>query len=334
MQCIVCRTEIKDGELRCPCCGFEHGKRHFLSEAQYLTWIEQELTPYRKRWMEEKAEEEQLLSWISEKGASAACFGLDFFAHLRRDGSVFFEGRSKELGQRVGEWKKIKAVSAGDAHILGLREDGMVCAAGKNNFCQCEVGAWKDIAQIAACADISVALDRKGRIKLCGDLESGMREAESWENIQKVALSEKHILGLDALGRVWAAGSNQSEQCAGVTQWKHIKDIAAGEYHSLGLQENGEVLASGSNVDGECEVQKWRHMQSIVAASGMSAGIGEDGSLFAVGLLNFSGEKWQTSDEKKGMAVILGKDETKYAALFWKAKEMLLLTQEGKEYRL
>lgn len=324
MKCIVCGNSISEQDDVCKQCGFKRPERFFFSEKQYEAWYEKKVVPYQKEWQENQKRErkQQYLRKIKQDTAFCGTFGLDFYAFVKQDGTVAFEGSNQAMRQSVKEWKNIIALAAGDFHLLGLNKDGRVLATGKNNLNQCNVENWKEIVQVAACTDYSAALDKNGRVYICGTNEFGVEKAKKWSSVKKIALGNNHILALMGDNTVKFEGSNEDNQGEEVKNWTNIVDIAAGEYHSLALQKDGTVFSSGLNLDGECNVEDWKNIMQIQAAFNISMGV------------DVAGNIWSTNNikiNKKTIIIIIGKTERDFAIVTEEDAKIIIYIYRKKE---
>lgn len=219
--------------------------------------------------------------------AVAVAAGNGFNVMLKTDGTVKANGYNEEGQCKVGSWRDIVAVFAGDYCAYGLKADGTVVAAGPHNGewnddGQYNVSDWKNIVSIAGGNSHTIGLKADGTVVAVGDNENGQCHVSGWQDIVAVSAGFEHTVGLKADGTVVAVGSNSQNQC-NVSSWKDIVAISAGYHFTVGLKADGTVVAVGVNADGQCKVGSWKDIVAIAAGAHHTVGLKADGTVVAVG---------------------------------------------------
>ena len=214
---------------------------------------------------------------------------------------------------------KIKAIAAGQSHVVLVDENGKVWTAGSNSD-----------YQLGRKRENNAKYDETFR-QVTGDVNNAF--------IIAAAAGTTHTLLLDNEGNVWATGSNSSGESGfkysniqtlkeftkcSIPGSPKIAAISAGSDHSVLLDENGSVYTAGNNlgqtkgnagidtcgqlgndqklygtnsfskVTGAVESKK---IVSVSAGSKYTVAVGEDGAVYATGLnstgqLGMSAETW------------------------------------------
>lgn len=199
-------------------------------------------------------------------------------AALREDGKVYAVKRGPvDFGWQfqVDCWRDIKAISAGQNHMVGLRADGTVVAVGLNKNGQCDVSEWENITAISAGNAHTVGLKADGTVVCAG---VNRRRFSSWKNIVAITSGNYFVLGLRADGTAVAQGYQRMAGGADqVSEWKDVVSIAAGDF-AYGVRKDGTVVSS--NPRGE-DVESWTEVVKLVANDSHVAALRADGTVRA-----------------------------------------------------
>ena len=210
---------------------------------------------------------------------------------VRADGSVLTAGVPHAPECRVGAWRDIVAVAAGNvhtasntgrSHTVGLRADGTVVAVGWNGDGQCDVADWRGVVGIAAGWRRTLAVLADGTVRAAGRPREGACDVNTWSEIVAAAAGDWHSVALRADGTATAAGNNRRGQCE-VSGWRSLHSIVAGYLHTAAVTEDGRVLAAGDAASGVGEVSGWRDVVGVSAGSRHTVGVDTRGRVFAAG---------------------------------------------------
>lgn len=196
-------------------------------------------------------------------------------AALREDGKVYAVKSPVDFGWQfqVDCWRDIKAISAGQNHMVGLRADGTVVAVGLNKNGQCDVSEWENITAISAGNAHTVGLKADGTVVCAG---VNRRRFSSWKNIVAITSGNYFVLGLRADGTAVAQGYQRMAGGADqVSEWKDVVSIAAGDF-AYGVRKDGTVVSS--NPRGE-DVESWTEVVKLVANGSHVAALRADGTV-------------------------------------------------------
>ena len=130
----------------------------------------------------------------------------------------------------------VRAISAGESHVLALMEDGTVEAWGSNGFGQ--VGD-------------ATTEGRDSPVPVSGLSEVVAVSAGAWFSVALLADGEVRTWGLGDVGQLGDGATSNSSVPLTVTGLSEVTAIAAGESHALALLGNGEVRSWGANGRGQ-----------------------------------------------------------------------------------
>jgi alpha-tubulin suppressor-like RCC1 family protein len=232
---------------------------------------------------------------------SVAAAGTTSFA-LAADGKVWSWGDNEvgELGSGslfgsrstpavVVNLSGVKAIAAGDDHVLALVNAGTVWAWGGNGYGELgngstppnksavpvQVSGLSNVKALAASTNLSVALTEDGSVwtwgyNNAGQMGTGTAIVQSkvpvkvtgLSGITAIAAGLWYVLALKSDGTVWSWGYNAYGELADgtfeerntprqVSTLSGIVGISAGEFHALALDDQGAVWSWGVNSDGE-----------------------------------------------------------------------------------
>jgi hypothetical protein len=201
---------------------------------------------------------------------------------LKKDGTVVAAGDNRYGQLNVEGWSDIVSVSAGFGHTIGLKSDGTVVAVGYNNDKACDVGEWKDIVAVSANGNTTVGLKSDGTLVGTGPNYFDELNFSTWNDIVSVSAGGSHTVGLKSDGTVVATGYIGDNRLK-VEGWQNIVAIAATSATTVGLKNDGTVVATGSTVDGKCNVGAWSNIVAISASGYNTIGLKSDGALVGVG---------------------------------------------------
>lgn len=149
----------------------------------------------------------------------------------------------------------VRAISAGDSHVLALMEDGTVEAWGSNGFGQ--VGD-------------ETTEKRYSPVAVSGLSEVVAVAAGTWFSEALLANGEVRTWGLGNVGQLGNGATNNSSVPQAVSNLTGVTAIAAGESHALALLGNGEVRSWGLNSRGELGDGTATNRDQPVAVSGLT----------------------------------------------------------------
>ena len=103
---------------------------------------------------------------------------------LRSDGNAVAVGFSNVNLTRVGGWRNITAIAAGEIHTAGLRSDGFVLQQGEALYGQFDLPHGPFTA-VAAGAGHTVALRSDGTVAAAGNNFYGQCDVKGWTDIRQ-----------------------------------------------------------------------------------------------------------------------------------------------------
>jgi len=130
----------------------------------------------------------------------------------------------------------VRAISAGESHVLALMEDGTVEAWGSNGF-----GQLGD----------ATTEGRDSPVPVSGLSEVVAVSAGAWFSVALLADGEVRAWGLGDVGQLGDGATSNSSVPLAVSGLTEVTAIAAGESHALALLGNGEVRSWGANSHGQ-----------------------------------------------------------------------------------
>ncbi|MRV75723.1 hypothetical protein GJ700_28805 [Duganella sp. FT92W] len=200
---------------------------------------------------------------------------------LKQDGTVWLV--SSRGMQPVTGLSNVKAIAAGQAHMLALAANGSVWGWGKGGASSATpaiVNGLSNVKSIAAGQDYSVALAADGKVwtwgvNLFGQLGNGSAGRSAAPaavagitNATSIAAGMAHVLVLKQDGTVWGWGNNSYGQLGGtapahyapvpvkglpvpVAGMSGVRSVSAGAYNSGIVNYNGSVWTWGNNTFGQ-----------------------------------------------------------------------------------
>lgn len=169
--------------------------------------------------------------------------GLGDTAVLGFDGALrHVSGAGELLGIAEGTGQ-VKAVAAGDGHLLALLNNGVLLSLGAEGALVPPEGL-SGVAEIGAGPGFSVARRHNGSVVAWGDAVAATNLASG---VSSVSASRRgnHCLALMRDGTVTAWGGDSASQCRIPAGLSGVSAVAAGGYHSLALKRDGTVACWG-----------------------------------------------------------------------------------------
>ena len=149
----------------------------------------------------------------------------------------------------------VRAISAGESHVLALLENGTVEAWGSNGFGQ--VGD-------------ATTEGRDSPVAVTGLSEVVAVAAGAWFSTALLADGEVRAWGLGDVGQLGGGSMSNSSIPLPVSGLTEVTAISAGESHALALLGDGEVRSWGANSRGQLGDGTAENSDSPVAVSGLS----------------------------------------------------------------
>jgi len=235
------------------------------------------------KWFENRGTAQNLLDCCWESSVA-----------LKSDGTVIATGKNKYGECNVSKWTNIKAIAAGDHHVIGLKEDGTVVATEYQGDPQyyagrCEVDFLKDVVAIAAKGGHTLALFDDGTVYATGSNDEGQCDVQGWKDIIDIATTDSHSLGLRKDGTVVSTKYKKNlipdMGQRNVDNWENIVAISATRHHSLGLRADGTVVSTKATGEFEAQtkVAGWTDIIAIATGFQKSLGLKADGTVVGAG---------------------------------------------------
>ena len=128
------------------------------------------------------------------------------------------------LEPAVADWRDIRAIAAGCAHLVGLEFGGRVVAAGEDARGQCGVSGWRQIVAVSCGDACTVGLCADGTAVAAGQVYVGFVSPDNPDG--------------------WVG-------CA-VGGWSHLLAVCCGHNHIAAMTDSGQILTCGQDADGQC----------------------------------------------------------------------------------
>lgn len=187
------------------------------------------------------------------------------------------------------EWESVRAVSAGNAHLVALHENGQVSATGNDVYGCLDVGEWQNVKSIATGKYHTLGVTEDGRVLFCGRNHKGQGDVSDWTGIRAVYAADTYTVGLCYDGSIRIAGTPPFDPASIGTYWNHPLQIAVSETHMAALYANGHVLstqrvlASARPGDGEVwNTCNWQYVRAIAVGEGFTVGLCYGGRVVSV----------------------------------------------------
>ena len=178
----------------------------------------------------------------------------------------------------------VRAISAGESHVLALLEDGTVEAWGSNGF-----GQLGD----------ATTEGRDSPVAVSGLSEVVAVAAGAWFSVALLADGEVRTWGLGDVGQLGDGATSNSSVPLTVSGLAEVTAIAAGESHALALLGNGEVRSWGANSRGQLGDGTATNRDQPVAVSGLTGATAvAAGAEHSLAIVAGGVESW--GDEVKG----------------------------------
>ncbi len=252
--------------------------------------------------------------------------GRCFTVAVKANGVLYVEARDSESfvkGNEIYSWTGIKALAAGENHLVALKSDGKVIAAGDNSFGQCNVSDFSSVRAIAASKTHTVALKENGTVRAVGNESSGCCETIYWEDISQVSAGDGFTVGLRGDGTAVCTKSG-SRPRYDLSEFRDIVAVSAGNSHVVMLRKDGKVVAVGENKEA-CAVSKWENIIAVSAGDSFTVALAADGRILFTGTLPGSTAGWKILHDESDLEGILSKREALVSASFSKTNQRTLL---------
>ncbi len=248
---------------------------------------------YQLRYVEAERSRHRL---VSAKGL-VAC--------LTADGRVLTTTGFKQ----AKSWDGVRALAAGNAHLLALHTDGCVSADGNDVDGSLAVDDWRQIKAIAAGKYHSLGLCDDGRVLFCGRNDRGQGLASEWTGIRALYAADEYTVGVGYDGTVRIAGESPFDPSLIDSAWKNPADVVVTATHMAALYADGTVrtTCSGAQTDScharhrgrrhghshgihlhrkrdrattcACDTADWRYVRAIAAGDGFTVALCYGGSV-------------------------------------------------------
>ncbi len=229
---------------------------------------------------------QQRLTEAARYAHRLAC-GERMTACLNVDGSVSVSASLSGVHQ----WKNVRAISCGSAHLLALHRDGRVSAEGNRVQGCCDVTHWENVCDIHAGKHLSLGLTEDGQVLFAGWNRYGQGNVEAWANIRILRATDTYTVGLDREGKIHVAGDRlpfRRDMFDKDPAWQDLVDISVSPHHIAGLRRDGRVVFEGEGYCGSVEcikekVSHWQGVRAIASGCGFVVGLCYGGHVVAAG---------------------------------------------------
>lgn len=223
--------------------------------------------------------------------------GRGFTACVTADGHVLTTAGFGEAKQ----WTEVRALAAGNAHLVTLCSGGIVRADGNDTDGCTDVSHWTRVSGIAAGKYHTLGVTEEGEVLFCGRNDKKQGDVTQWKGIKRVYAADSYTVGLGYDGRVWVAGEAPFKNSITQEEGRMIVDLVVTSTCMVALLSNGRVLVGKSEAQAEKKLLDWEGVRAISAEGNVIAGLCYGGRVLVTGL---GEEKQRAVASWKGMVAV------------------------------
>lgn len=212
----------------------------------------------------------------------AARYGTRLLCGRRVTACITADGRVSATGglSDCHEWASVRAVAAGNAHLVALHDDGTVSATGNDVHGCLDVENWRGVKSVATGKYHTLGVTEDGHVLFCGRNSQGQGDVTDWTGIRAVYAADSYTVGLGYDGSLSVAGTPPFDPAVLHTDWRGPLQIAVSETHIAALYADGRVLstqrrpASARPGDGETwSTADWQYVRAVAVGEGFTVGL-------------------------------------------------------------
>lgn len=202
------------------------------------------------------------IAYTADQDLVKVVSGKDFFAVLKKDGTVVSFGLNEDDTKKVNSFKRIVDIAAGDKHLVALNDKGRVYAVGDNEYGQCDVYDYKNVSKVYCFKNATVLTSDDGKLNYCGTL-LGSSQLKNYKDPLDIASSDNYLMILNN-DKTTNTISNQGNILE-TNKWRNIIDIACGDDFLVGLRSDGVLLVISDNSDFVSNASSWTNIITITS---------------------------------------------------------------------